>query len=75
MKIASLSNKVSIERSENRAFDRALVTDASYFGLKVRAMCRPLAFLRHQIVSTLKLLCPKVYLVSQIYVVPPTHLP
>ena len=41
MKIASLSDKGSIERSENRAFIRALVGEAGYFHLKVRAMWNP----------------------------------
>ena len=60
MKIASPSDEVSIERSENRAFDRALVGGASYFGLEVRTGCATLGlFLQPQIVYTLKLLCPK----------------
>ena len=41
MKVASLSDKGSIERSENRAFIRALVGEAGYFHLKVRAMWNP----------------------------------
>ena len=61
MKIASPSDEVSIERSENRAFDRALVGGASYFGLEVRTGCATLGlFLQPQIVYTLKLLCPNV---------------
>ena len=59
MKIASPSDEVSIECSENRAFDRALVGGASYFGLEVRTGCAILGlFLQPQIVYTLKLLCP-----------------
>ena len=46
MKIASLSDKGSIERSENRAFIRALVGEAGYFHLKVRAMWNPGYILR-----------------------------
>ena len=41
MKIASLSDKGSIERSENRAFNRTLVGEAGCFHLKVRAMWIP----------------------------------
>ena len=55
MKIASPSDKVSIERSENSAFDRAFVGGANYFGPEVRTECATLGlFLQHQIVYTLK---------------------
>ena len=36
MKIASPFNEVCIERSENRAFDRALIGGGNYFHLEVR---------------------------------------
>ena len=44
MKIASPSDEVCIERSENRAFDRALIGGDSYFRLEVRTGCANLGF-------------------------------
>ena len=41
MKIASLSGEGSIERSENRAFIKAIVGEAGYCHLQVRAMWNP----------------------------------
>ena len=50
---------MSIERSEIRAFDRAFIGGASYFGLEVRTGCATIGlFLQPQIVYTLKLLRP-----------------